>query len=164
MIKEMAIREMKRVFSEIPYGVEHTLRVLKNAEKIMEGEDIDEDKKELIELTAILHDIGAVEALNKYGSLEGHYQEIEGPSVATDILRRLGYPESSIERVCFIIGNHHTPSKIDDIDFQIQWEADLIENLLGSDIKGNKLKLDEVIEKNFKTDGGRRLVKEVFNI
>lgn len=28
-----------------------------------------------------------------------------------------------------IIGNHHTPSKIDGPDFQIQWEADLLENL-----------------------------------
>ena len=25
--------------------------------------------------------------------------------------------------------NHHAPSKIDGLDFQIQWEADLLENL-----------------------------------
>ena len=31
----------------------------------------------------------------------------------------------NIDRICFIIGNHHTdPSKIDGLDFQIQWEAD----------------------------------------
>ena len=35
----------------------------------------------------------------------------------------------NIDRICFIIGNHHTPSKIDGLDFQIQWEADLLENL-----------------------------------
>ena len=77
---------------------------------------------------AILHDIGAVEAQKKYGSIDGVYQEKEGPEVAKEILKKVGY-NKNIDRICFIIGNHHTPSKIDGLDFQIQWEADLLENL-----------------------------------
>ena len=77
---------------------------------------------------AILHDIGAVEAQKKYGSIDGVYQEKEGPAVAKEILKKVGY-NKNIDRICFIIGNHHTPSKIDGLDFQIQWEADLLENL-----------------------------------
>ena len=120
------IEEMKEVFKEIPFGIEHTLKVLQNAEDIMKGENIEEEK-ELITIVAILHDIGAVEAQKKYGSIDGVYQEKEGPAVVREILQRVGYNKNA-DRICFIVGNHHTPSKIDGIDFQIQWVAVLLEN------------------------------------
>lgn len=53
---------MKEVFKEIPFGIEHTLKVLKNAEDIMKEENIGEEEKEFISVIAILHDICAVEA------------------------------------------------------------------------------------------------------
>ena len=68
MFKEKIIIEMKEVFKEIPFGIEHTLKVLKNAEDIMKGENIGEEEKEFISIIAILHDIGAVEAQKKYGT------------------------------------------------------------------------------------------------
>lgn len=43
MFKEKIIIEMKEVFKEIPFGIEHTLKVLKNAEDIMKGENIGEE-------------------------------------------------------------------------------------------------------------------------
>lgn len=48
--------------TKTPIGIEHTLKVLKNAEDIMNGENIGEEEKEFISIIAILHDIGAVEA------------------------------------------------------------------------------------------------------
>ena len=54
--------ELLQVFKEIPFGIEHTLKVLKNAEDIMNGENIGEEEKEFISIIAILHDIGVVEA------------------------------------------------------------------------------------------------------
>lgn len=39
MLKEKIIREMKEVFKEIPFGVHHTLKVLRNAEDIMKCEN-----------------------------------------------------------------------------------------------------------------------------
>lgn len=163
MIIEKILEEMREVFKDIPYGIDHTMKVLGNAEAIMEGEGIAEEERELIAIVAILHDIGAVEALHKYGSLEGVYQEKEGPAIARAILYRVGYEPSKIDRICFIIGNHHTPSKIDGLDFQIQWEADLIENLLGSDIKEDKEKLIEMLDKNFKTTTGKEMIKKLFS-
>ncbi len=91
MFKEKIIIEMKEVFKEIPFGIEHTLKVLKNAEDIMKGENIGEEEKEFISIIAILHDIGAVEAQKKYGSIDGVYQEKEGPEVAKEILKKVGY-------------------------------------------------------------------------
>ena len=112
MFKEKIIIEMKEVFKEIPFGIEHTLKVLKNAEDIMKGENIGEEEKEFISIIAILHDIGAVEAQKKYGSIDGVYQEKEGPEVAKEILKKVGY-NKNIDRICFIIGNHHTPLHLD---------------------------------------------------
>ncbi len=66
MFKEKIIIEMKEVFKEIPFGIEHTLKVLKNAEDIMKGEKYRRGKKKNSSvLIAILHDIGAVEAQKK---------------------------------------------------------------------------------------------------
>lgn len=164
MYKEKVIEEMKSVFEEVPYGIEHSLKVLKNAEAIMSRENITQDEKELISVVAILHDIGAIEAQHKYGSMEGSYQEIEGPTIARRILEKIGYDSAKVQRVCFIIGNHHTPSKIDGLDFQIQWEADLLENIAYMDISKSKEVLKEYIEENFKTEAGRRIVCDRFNV
>lgn len=158
MFIEKIIEEMKEVFKEIPFGIEHTLKVLQNAEDIMEGENIQEEK-EVIRIVAILHDIGAVEA--QYGSIDGVYQEKEGPAVARKILEKVGY-NKNVDRICFIIGNHHTPSKIDGIDFQIQWEADLLENLTVMDKQKQQQEIRKCIEENFKTNTGRKIAYKRF--
>jgi urease accessory protein UreE len=158
MYLDKTIDEMKLVFEEVPYGIEHTLRVLHNADEIMTGENIDSQTAEIISLSAILHDIGAIEALRKHGSIDGHFQEIEGPAIAMGILERAGAPDKTIERVCYIVGNHHTPSKIDGVDFQILWEADLLDSL---EFGGQSKTLEQLraeIQENFKTVSGKNLV------
>lgn len=162
MYKEQIIQYMKEIFKEIPYGIEHTLKVLKNAEDIMEGENVSAKERELISIIAILHDIGAVEAQRKYGSIEGVYQEKEGPLVARKILEKIGLDIKDIERICFIIGNHHTPSKIDGLDFQIQWEADLLENLTVMDKEKDKEKIKKCIDDNFRTTTGKNIAYHRF--
>jgi CRISPR/Cas system-associated endonuclease Cas3-HD len=155
--KDKVLAEMKNIFKDIPYGIEHTLVVLKDAETIMDGEGVKGTDKDLISIVAILHDIGAVEAQRKYGSMEAEYQEKTGPDIVRRILENIGYNSELIERVCFIIGHHHTPSKIDGIDFQIQWEADLLANLEYMEIINDKDRLREYIEENFKTPTGKSM-------
>jgi hypothetical protein len=162
LYKHKIIDEMKKVFCEAPFGVDHTLRVLKFAEEIMDGENIDNKQRELISMVAILHDIGAMEAQRKYGSMAAVYQEKEGPIVAREILEAIGYIPDAIDRICYIIGNHHTPSRIDGIDFQIQWEADLLDNLKYMDIKDDKEKLLNYIIENFKTTTGKKIAYREF--
>ncbi len=157
MYIEQIISEMKEIFKEVPYGIDHTMKVLKNAVDIIEGEDLIQDQRELISIVAILHDIGAIEAQKKFGSMEGKYQEEEGPAIAREILERVGYDHAKTERICYIVGNHHTPSKIDDVYFQIQWEADLMESIEYLDIFNDKEKLKGFIDENFKTVTGKKL-------
>ncbi len=88
-----------------------------------------DERKETLLIAAILHDIGIHEAEKKYRSSAGKYQEIEGPPIAGEIMKKCGVPGKTAERVLFLIGNHHSYQKIDDTDFQILVEADLIVNL-----------------------------------
>jgi HD superfamily phosphodiesterase len=154
---EKAIEEMKSVFKDVPFGIEHTNRVLSNANFIMSGEKVSFELQEIISLASVLHDIGAIEAQKKYGSMEGHYQEIEGPGIAKPILKRIGVPDETIDRICFIIGNHHTPEKIDRVDFQIVWEADYLENLQFGNEPKDPDSLRRKIVENFRTDTGKSL-------
>lgn len=157
MLLEKAIAAMEKVFEELPFGIEHTLRVLWNAEIIMDGENISGDTRLTIALAAVLHDIGAAAAQEKYGSMEGRLQEIEGPAIARGILADSGTPPEITERVCFIVGHHHTFSSIDGIDFQILWEADTLEALLADPQKDPAIRRKKVRE-NFRTPAGKRLV------
>ena len=83
----------------------------------------------------------------------------EGPAVARGILQKVGY-DKNIDRICFIVGNHHTPSKIDGLDFQIQWEADLLENLTIMDKEKEQEKIKKCIDDNFKTVSGKKIAYE----
>jgi HD superfamily phosphodiesterase len=109
--------------------INHALKVFGFAGTISRSEKLTPDIIEKIEITALLHDIGIPNSEKKYKSSAGKYQEAEGPPVAREILQKLNYNAEIIERVCFIIGNHHTYSKIDDIDFQILVEADFLVNI-----------------------------------
>lgn len=128
-IKEIVIKIMKDVFCEIPFGIDHTKKVLRNAENLMLKDNVNKEERQIIILASLLHDIGAVEALRKYGSMDGCYQEAEGPVIAEKLLEDLDLCNSMIERVCYIIGNHHSADKINGKDFKIVWEADQMEQV-----------------------------------
>jgi hypothetical protein len=53
MYIEKVIKEMKEIFNEIPFGIDHTFKVLKNVEEIMKGENIEAEEKEFISIVAI---------------------------------------------------------------------------------------------------------------
>jgi len=86
-------------------------------------------RRETLLLAAILHDIGIHEAVRKYDSNDGRYQEMEGPSVAEEILESCGADPRLSARVCYLVGHHHSYHLIDDLDFQILVEAEEIVNL-----------------------------------
>lgn len=162
MNKENIISKMKNAFeTTLPTEIDHAFNVLKNAEIIMDGEGIKDRERYLIEVTAILHDIGMINAKEKYNNTSGPYQEKEGPASARELLEGEDLTESEIERVCHIIGNHHSPRKIDGVDFQIQWEADLLEALKKFDKENSQDKLRNIINKNFKTKSGYKLAEEI---
>ncbi len=126
---EKAIEEMISYFEHDRKMINHTLKVFAFAQTIGKLEGLNKDKQLILELAAVFHDIGIKESRKKYNSTGAKYQEKEGPPVVKQILERLGAKKELIDRVSFIVGNHHSYEKIDDTDFRIVAEADFLVNL-----------------------------------
>jgi HD superfamily phosphodiesterase len=140
--------------------INHALKVFAFARIISYHEHLDPETEETVLYTALLHDIGIVEAERKYQSSAGMYQQIEGPAVARKILEELGIPGPTIDRVCFITGNHHTYTKINGTDFQILVEADFLVNIFEDGM--DKEATESIYHRIFKTDAGKRLLLTMY--
>jgi hypothetical protein len=162
MLKDRIIDEMKYIFSEAEYGVVHTMRVLEHAEAIAKQEKLTEEQLECVSIAAILHDIGAIRALEKYGNMSGPNQELEGPPIVSEILYKVGASATLIDRVSYIVGHHHTFDAIDGIDFQILWEADLLENMKVLEVQKYKERLKQFINEHFVTQSGKHRAETIY--
>ena len=89
----------------------------------------------------------------------GPYQEKEGPEAARSLLIDEELSDAEVDRICYIIGHHHTFNKIDGKDFQILWEADMLEALKKIAHKLDSNRVEDAISKNFKTEYGVKLAK-----
>jgi HD superfamily phosphodiesterase len=138
----------------------HSLKVYGFAKSIGELEALTDEKMTVLEITAILHDIGIRESERKYSSAAARYQEQEGPPAARGILKESGLSEEQLERVCYIIGNHHTYGKIDEVDFQILVEADFLVNI--HEGKMEKEQIESIRKNYFKTGTGLRYLDSIF--
>jgi HD superfamily phosphodiesterase len=143
-----------------PKRVHHALKVYALAKSIGELESLDERTMEILELAAVLHDIGIRNSEQKYGSSSGKYQELEGPPVAKEMLENSDVPFDLIERVCFLIGHHHTYTQIDGMDYQILVEADFLVNLYEDSM--TELQAQTVLQKYFKTETGKRYLTAMY--
>lgn len=120
---------MMRYDAGDPKRIQHALKVFAYASLIGEREGVEPRALAALKTAAALHDIGIHNCEAKYGSAAGNYQELEGPPVARVLLAPFGLPEDFTDRVCFLIGHHHTYSGVDGPDWQILLEADLLVNL-----------------------------------
>ena len=110
------------------HEVEHLLKVYGYAKAIGEMEGLDARTQEILEIAAVVHDIGIPKAIEKYGSDAGPYQEELGPAEARRLLTDIGCDEKLIERVCTLVGRHHTYTDVDGLDCRILLEADYLVN------------------------------------
>jgi HD superfamily phosphohydrolase YqeK len=109
--------------------IQHFLKVYQFAALIGKLEELSPEQQEILEIAAILHDIGIIPSEKKYGISNGKLQEQEGPAYARELLNRIGgYGQEFIDRVCFLIAHHHTYEGIDGLDWQILLEADFLVN------------------------------------
>ncbi len=140
--------------------INHFLKVFTFAKTIGEAEGLNADSQNLLEVTAIVHDIGIKISEQKYNSSAGRYQELEGPAQAEIILTNLGYDKNFIEKVCYIVGRHHTYNNIDSIPYQILVEADFLVNLYedGAGAQAVQNSYDRI----FRTATGKKLLKKMY--
>jgi hypothetical protein len=160
IMKNELMKKMIEYFQTDVRRINHAFKVVDFAFIIAEDQSIDRETKEIIIYAAILHDIGIKEAEKKYNSSIGRYQEIEGPPIAYEMLSELNISEEIINRVCYIIGNHHSYKKIDGTDFQIVVEADMLVNIFEENMNNNAI--ENIKENIFKTGTGKKLISTMY--
>ena len=85
------------------------------------------------------------------------------------MLMRLGFAENVIERVCYLIGHHHTYTGIEGRDYQILVEADFLVNLYEdgrTDGDGgfvpDKAAVETAYQRIFATETGKWICRSMF--
>ena len=154
------INEMIHYYSKDTRRVNHFLKVFSFAKSIGELEKLNEESQDILEVAAIMHDIGIKVSEEKYNSSAGNYQEIEGPPVARKMLSKFKFDEKFMDRVCYLIGHHHTYSKIEGIEYQILIEADFLVNIYEDEIKIPQI--ESIKEKYFKTKSGTEFLTNLY--
>lgn len=143
-----------------PKRIQHFTKVHSYARLIGIGEELDDASLFILEAAAYTHDIGIRVAEEKYGRCDGKLQEQEGPIIAQKMLSQLGFENYIVERICFLIGHHHTYDNIDGLDYQILVEADFLVNLYEDDA-GNRA-IDKAYRRIFKTETGKKIFRLMF--
>ena len=157
LVRSKLIEDIKKVFKKDQRRIEHALAVLNYAEHIQAAEG---GNLLVVRAGAILHDIGIHEAERKYGSSSGKYQELEGPPIARKILVPYDLGKDVVEHICRIIANHHSAKHIDTAEFRIVWDADWMVNIPVEFPDAGREKLQEIIDKVFKTRRGHQIAVE----
>ena len=85
-----------------------------------------------------------------------------GPPIAKEMLEELDFSRDVIERVCYLVGHHHTYTNIDGADYRILVEADFLVNLFEDGVGASSVK--SAYEKIFKTKSGKSLCRAMFGI
>ena len=156
------VTAMITLYHDDPKRIHHFMKVYAFASAIAQSEQVNALLQTRIEAAALVHDIGIHAAERKYRSAAGAYQEKEGPPLARAMLMTIGFSDSLIDRVCFLVGHHHTYTEIDGIDFQILVEADFLVNLYEDGV--TKEAVMHAYNKIFRTEHGKRICAEMFGI
>lgn len=145
-----------------PGQIQHFVKVHSFASLIGRMEQLDEQTQLILELAALVHDIGIKPALAEFGSSAGPLQETMGPPVARKMLAEAGLPQDIVDRVCYLVSRHHTYTDVDGLDYRILLEADYLVNCYESSYPREAAEAS--IGKVFHTVSGIRLQKTMFAI
>lgn len=140
-----------------PMRIQHLMKVHRFAQMIGRMEKLDTHTQFVTECAALVHDIGIRPAEEKYGRSDGKLQEQEGPAYAHAMLEELEMEAEDVERICYLVGHHHTYSNIDGIDYQILVEADFLVNFYEDNLA--KDAIDNALQKIFRTEAGKTLCR-----
>ena len=153
---------MTEWFGGDPRRVQHFVKVHSFARLIGMGEELGADELFTLEAAAYVHDIGIKPGEERFNRSDGKIQEELGPDCAEKLLSGLGFPEQTIRRVSFLVGNHHTYSGITEPDHRILAEADFLVNLYEDDSPAEAVRA--AYDMVFRTDTGRKICRTMFGI
>lgn len=155
---EPLARAMAHWFGHDVARVQHFLKVWAFSRMIGQREGLEEEQLFVLESAALAHDIGIRTAEARYGSCAGPYQEELGPVDARPMLEELHYTPDEVDRICWLIGHHHTYGLDGGMDYQILLEADFLVNAFEEPFS------KEVIagQRFFRTQAGLELLNTLY--
>jgi hypothetical protein len=162
MIMDDICLKMVEYFKNDAKRICHAIKVWSFARIIGREEGLGFKEQEIVEISAILHDIGIKVCEEKYNSTAGRYQELEGPRAALKILKGFNIEKETLDRVLYLIGNHHSYHKVNGVDFQILIEADFIVNIHEDSIPPKSV--EEIKRNHFKTKTGIHLLETIYGV
>lgn len=142
--------------------IQHFVKVHSYSSLIGAMEHLDMHTLFILESAALMHDIGIREGERLYGRNDGEIQEQLGPAEAEKLLKELRFEEDDIQRICYLIGHHHTYHHIDGSDYQILIEADFLVNL--QEENSTKEVCEQVYRNVFKTASGKMIMRKMFSV
>ncbi|MCD8346392.1 MAG: HD domain-containing protein [Lachnospiraceae bacterium] len=144
------------------HDINHFQKVWVFAKTIGELEGLDAYTQETLEFAAIVHDIACPLCREKYGDADGMHQELEGPSMARDFYSEMGLPEIQLERICYLVGHHHTLDQVDGMDYQILLEADFLVN--ADESQARKDQIVRFRDRVYRTKTGTELLNVIYGL
>lgn len=160
-MKTTAVIEKMIRFSEGNLAdIAHFMKVWGFARILGEMEALEPAEQELLEITAIVHDIACPLCREKYGSCPGNLQEQEGPALVREFLEEFVYASKFVEKVCWLVAHHHTYDEVEGPVHRILLEADFLVNAHESGASPEAVR--GMYEKVFRTHGGKKLLKEMY--
>ena len=162
MLITTAIEKMIDFYEGNLHDINHFLKVWAFAKTIGEAEGLDSKTQELLEITAVIHDIACPLCRKKYGNADGKHQEEESAPLVDEFFENLPVGTLNVERIRWLVEHHHTYTNVDGMDYQILLEADFLVNAGES---GYSKDMIENAGKNiFRTATGKRLLKSIYGL
>ena len=160
MLISTAIEKMIDFSEGNIHDIDHFLKVWSLARTIGKEEKLDSETQEILELSAVVHDIACPLCREKYGNTNGKHQEEESAPLVKAFFSEFPVRVQNVERIKFLVGHHHTYTNVDGLDYQILLEADFLVNAGESGY--SKEMIENARENIFRTATGIRLLDIMF--
>lgn len=157
---DLVYEKMLEYYRGDPGQIQHFVKVHSFAALIGRGERLGAKDQLVLEIAALVHDIGIRPALEQFGSSAGPLQERLGAPAARELLDAVSFPAELTDRVCFLVSRHHTYTDVDGLDYRILLEADYLVNCYESHFPRDAALA--AVGRVFQTKTGIRLLKTMF--
>lgn len=137
-----------------PRRTQHILKVYAMAKTLSQYAGLNESEERTLVAASILHDIAIKVCKVKYGDACQENQRREAPAIIRDMALEAGYEEGDLERITYLVVNHHRYKDIKETDYQVLVEADLLVNIMEGEMDINLSQAERI----FKTPKGLELL------
>lgn len=159
MITEI-IEKMTEYYKGNLDDINHFLKVWAFTRTIALAEGLDDHTREILEMTAAVHDISCPLCREKYGNTDGRHQEEESPALIKAFFADFDIAPEDEERISWLCAHHHTYTDVTAVDYQILLEADYLVNAGENGYKREAV--ESFHNKVFRTETGKRLLESIY--